>query len=212
MPENKEPTVPYLTKEAWAILDTFEEFAREFGGETDRAAVILGGAKLDFMLYQILFAYLLPCKGSRDELLDGDSPLSTFSSRINLCHRLGIIDADFTRVLHIIRKIRNSFAHEVSGCNLELEPHKDRIAELVATIVRPNYLYLIKRLYFDEQRETAAYFKAALGYTLQRLVAVIKHTKQLNVVKVISLRMKKDVPDGIDEMLDGIREHYNNSL
>ena len=38
-----------------AFKEEFVDFAEEFGGESDRAAVILGAAKLDYILYQ-------PCK------------------------------------------------------------------------------------------------------------------------------------------------------
>jgi hypothetical protein len=101
----------------------FRAFFDEFKNETDRAAVIVGAAKLDYLLYQILGRYLLPITGTKDdELLEGDSPLSTFSSRINLCHRLGLIDTQFARSLHLVRKIRNTFAHEVSGCRLGTPP------------------------------------------------------------------------------------------
>src|SRR5207245_1162083 len=69
---------------------SFYRFAEEFAAESDRAAVILGAAKLDVWLLQILQARLLPCSSGRDELLEGDFPLGTFSARINMCYRLGI--------------------------------------------------------------------------------------------------------------------------
>ncbi|MDP3830347.1 MAG: hypothetical protein Q8Q47_03695, partial [Ignavibacteriaceae bacterium] len=106
-------------KENKTEKDIFYEFVNEFIAESDRAAVILGTAKLDFLLYQILTKYFIPVAGSSDDLLEGDSPLTTFSSKINICYRLGIIDTQFARTLHLIRKIRNSFAHEISGCNLD---------------------------------------------------------------------------------------------
>jgi hypothetical protein len=68
----------------------FKKFVDEFKGESDRAAVILGAAKLDLLLYQIIQQYLLPITGSKDELLDGDSPLGTFSAKILLANRLGL--------------------------------------------------------------------------------------------------------------------------
>lgn len=55
-------------------VEEHRRFISEFVGETDRAAVILGAAKLDILLYQILQRFLLADVGTSDELLDGDVP------------------------------------------------------------------------------------------------------------------------------------------
>lgn len=114
----------------------FSTFLREFMGESDRAAVVLGAAKLDLLLRQIIEKVLLASPGKSDDLFDGDSPLSTFSAKINLAYRLGLIDAALTRSLHLIRKIRNDFAHEPSGVSLEEGSHRDRVRELVAPLLQ----------------------------------------------------------------------------
>src|SRR5437016_8187867 len=82
-------------------------FVDDFAKESDRAAVIVGAAKLDLLLYQLLEKVLLPSTSNTDELLAGDSGLSTFHSRIHAAHRLGFIDDQLARALHLIRKIRN---------------------------------------------------------------------------------------------------------
>lgn len=102
--------------------------------EGDRATVILVAAKLDLVLYQILQKHLIPVPGSKDELLDNEGPLSTFSAKINMTYRLGLIDNSFSHSLHLIRKIRNSFAHEVEGCTLDSGAHQDRVRELIAPV------------------------------------------------------------------------------
>ena len=107
--------------------NSFSQFVEEFRDESDRAAVVLGAAKLDLVLYQILQAYLLPTTTGKDELLDGDSPLGTFSSKINISYRLGLLASSFARALHLVRKIRNAFAHDVSGCSLTTGAHSDRV-------------------------------------------------------------------------------------
>jgi hypothetical protein len=117
-----------------AELDEFLAFVQEFVGESDRAAVILGAAKIDTQLYQILQKVLVPQPSSGDDLLDTERPLSSFSSRINMVYRVGLIDAEFVRALHLIRKIRNSCAHELSGVSLGAGPARDRIRELVGPL------------------------------------------------------------------------------
>lgn len=112
----------------------FMSFIDEFIGESDRAAVILGVAKIDLLLYQIFQKYLVSIPSGKDDFLDSDGPLGTFSAKINLAYRLGLIDNSTTRALHLIRKIRNDFAHEVEGCSLNSGSHRDRIRELIAPI------------------------------------------------------------------------------
>jgi hypothetical protein len=159
-----------LSSEHWQ--DAFKEFVAEFKGESDRAAVILGAAKLDYMLYQILAKYLLPPVGSRDELLEGDSGLSTFSARINICHRLGLIDSEFAHTLHLIRKIRNSFAHEVSGTKLDTGPHRDRIRELVAPFAHTYAYKFVREEYYDDKAGPSADFFIILSIAVMRLDGV----------------------------------------
>jgi hypothetical protein len=103
----------------------------EHSPESDRAFVLIVLSKIDILLRQLLLARLQPNPTSEDPLFDGATPLSTLSAKIHLAHRLGIIGSDFARALHICRKIRNAFAHEISGCDLNLPPHKDRIVNLV---------------------------------------------------------------------------------
>ncbi|WP_304546447.1 hypothetical protein [Sulfurimonas microaerophilic] len=158
--------------------EEFEKFANEFKTESDRAAVILGASQLDLLLYQILERFLLPCTSGKDELLDGDSPLATFSSRINISYRLGLIEADFARALHLIRRIRNSFAHEISSASLNAGSHRDRIKELVAPFSENWALIYMIEKYFDDDHSPASQFRAVVGVMCFRLDGAIKETRK----------------------------------
>jgi DNA-binding MltR family transcriptional regulator len=106
-------------------------FSREFAKESERAKVILSAAMLDEALVAVLRAHLVPCPASNDQLFDGaNALLSTFSARIDFCYRLGLISGKFARDLHLIRKIRNQFAHNVSGCNFSDSAITNRVTEL----------------------------------------------------------------------------------
>jgi hypothetical protein len=164
-----------------SFLSSLTEVVNEFKSESDRAAVILGAAKLDYILYQILTKYFAPNVGSRDELLEGDSPLATFSSKINICYRLGLIDAEFTRALHLIRKIRNSFAHEVSGCKLDSGPHRDRVRELTASFVNDKHFKNFKSGYFSKKEGSAANFLTMLVLMIARLEGLYMRLKPIEV-------------------------------
>jgi DNA-binding MltR family transcriptional regulator len=121
-------------KDADPIDAEVDVFVKEFVPAADRAAVLVAGAVLDDLLKQALIRRLLPNPTRTDDLFDGDAPLSTFSSRISLCFRLGLIDAGLARSLHLLRKVRNDFAHQVTNCDLASNPHSDRVRELCASI------------------------------------------------------------------------------
>ena len=155
----------------------FTAFVEEFKGESDRAAVILGAAKLDVLLSQILERFLLPCTSSTDELLEGDSPLSTFSARINICYRLGLISGPFAKSLHLVRRIRNSFAHELSGCSLNSGSHNDRLKSLLAP-VKSLPFFINFRDHFFQEITPSTEFKACLSMMVARLETKILATQQ----------------------------------
>lgn len=79
--------------------------------ETDRAVAVLAPMHLDTMLGTLLKLVMAP--KSATELLDGDRPLSSFSSRINAAHAFHLILEAIWRDLHLVRKIRNEFAHKI---------------------------------------------------------------------------------------------------
>lgn len=126
------------------VLDAFVE---EFAHETDRAAVVLGAAQLDELLRQLLEKALLPLhkKGDEHPLLGRDRPLSSFSSRTALARGLGLINQDFAKSLDLIRKIRNSFAHQVDAPPLNCSPHREWIENLSRPISSPTFWDVLNR-------------------------------------------------------------------
>lgn len=107
----------------------------EFEKESDRAAAILAVSLIDESLFTLLKSYFIPSANSNDELFEGgNAPLGTFSSKITIAHRLGLISSNLARDIHLLRKIRNSFAHDIYGCNFENGSVKNRILELDKSI------------------------------------------------------------------------------
>jgi hypothetical protein len=106
-------------------------FHREFGKESDRACVILAASMLEEVLESLLRSRLVPIAASDDPLFDGaNAPISTFSAKIDLAYRIGMVSLDVARNLHLIRKIRNNFAHNVAGCSFEDGAVRNRVLEL----------------------------------------------------------------------------------
>lgn len=77
--------------------------------ESDRAAGILGAALLDQFLEHLFRARL--AVETPESVFAFRGPLGDFAARIDLAFALGWFDADTQSDLHVIRGIRNSFAH-----------------------------------------------------------------------------------------------------
>ena len=179
--------------------DTFEEQIREFADELtdsgDRAAVLVAAAAIDGALEQLLEKVLRPNPGSRDDLLDGDSPLSTLSARINCCHRLGLIDDDFARTIHLLRKIRNDFAHDVTGCTFEGSSHRDRVRALADPLRRTGGFKVLNAAFQRKHPSaTAAEFKAASCMLFLACLIALLRAKPLGCSSAIKL---SELPDRI---------------
>jgi DNA-binding MltR family transcriptional regulator len=113
-------------------LEDFLKFIPEFMNESDRAAVVLGGAKLDLLLHQILEGFFLSVK-DEDSLLGQGRPLRSFGAKIDVIYRLGLLNAEVTKLLHSFRKIRNEFAHEVDNCDLNSQRNQSRLKEMMVS-------------------------------------------------------------------------------
>ena len=114
-----------------STVDYYKLLHNEFSKETDRAAVIVAASMLDELLRTLLVAKFVPISSTNDDLFDGaNAPLGTFSSRIEMAYRTGLISVKFARDLHLVRRIRNDFAHNIHGASFEDTRVKQRIAEL----------------------------------------------------------------------------------
>ncbi|MGH2639103.1 MAG: hypothetical protein ACRDF4_07480, partial [Rhabdochlamydiaceae bacterium] len=99
------------------------------GPNGDRAMAILGAAFLDERLYHLLDNFMLEDSSSK-ELLKRD--ILDFGSRIELSYALGLIGPEMKLDLNLVRKIRNSFAHDLHGRCFEDSDIKERCAKLRA--------------------------------------------------------------------------------
>lgn len=156
----------------------------------DRSLIILCSSIVDDQLLKILSAVLLdPIKKSEEDLLQGDNPLSTFSSRIKVTYRLGIIDLEFLKILDTIRKIRNLCAHSIE-LNIQKAPIKDLITNLRNAIIHRESYKLTHKRYFASQSKpgdelrclfiTICVILKAILYSITKLK---NNTKTVNISK-----------------------------
>ena len=123
-----------MRKEGTGLSDK-QHWNRFFKNETqkcgERATAILSAAILDDAIGSLLKCTLLPCATNKDPLFDSAyAPLETFSAKVDLAVRMGLITAGVARSLHLIRKIRNEFAHNISGCSFNHASVRSRVWEI----------------------------------------------------------------------------------
>ncbi|WP_052679680.1 hypothetical protein [Rhizobium nepotum] len=87
----------------------------EINSGSDRVAAVVGGALVDEILRRTLRNCLRQDSKVLTEVSQGSGPLATFSACINMGYLLGLYGKEVRHDLHIIRKIRNEFAHQLNA-------------------------------------------------------------------------------------------------
>ena len=116
---------------AGARMKDVLSFRKSITSESDRGAVLMSAAYLDDQLKELLAKRLVQDKKISRRAFDFNGPLGTFSSRIDFAYLLGILPKNARLDLHIIRAIRNQFAHYAAPLSYEDEKVKPLCNRLV---------------------------------------------------------------------------------
>ncbi|MCK9728525.1 hypothetical protein [Pseudomonas syringae] len=111
--------------------------------ENDRGAALLASMMAEHCLDELLKARLASPVGKEKFLSGFGAPIGTFAAKIELCFRLGCIPRGLAELLDGLRKIRNSFAHEMVA-DFETKAVADR-TEAVFKINAAHYDSFLKR-------------------------------------------------------------------
>ena len=180
-------------------MNYFDILHSEFAKESDRAAVILAASIADELLKSLLSGRLVPVTSSNDELFDGpNAPLGTFSSRIEMAYRIGLISVKFSRDLHLIRKIRNEFAHNIHGCSFDDARVRSRIVELNNShgiINRSTDYYLEPLSTRDQFLQAASWMTYYLNKKIEETIAITPALEEWGY----SFVLKPNPPNSISE-------------
>ena len=121
-------------------IDFFEKYDEEqltlfnaIANESERACVIVGAANIDALLGDLITKVLISVK-AKDRICSDDSSFSTFSAKTALAYQMGLIDKHLFSQLNMLRKIRNDFSHQVTGCKLNEPPHMNRFSDLKKSV------------------------------------------------------------------------------
>jgi hypothetical protein len=113
------------------FMNYFPQFYEQLSSESDRGSAIVGAALIEEALEKKLKALLIASVERDDELFKNSySPLRSFSAKIDVAYRTGLISPKVRKSLHIIRDLRNDFAHLSLHINFETQSVRDRIRNL----------------------------------------------------------------------------------
>ena len=176
------------------IVRSFTKLMDEVGSESVRGRVILVAAEIGDLLRQVIRRALLRCGAKEDDLLDGDRPLSTLSARITVARRLGLIDDDFAAVLHLVRKVRNSFAHERSSASLTTGRTSDQVRSVVERAEQCGMVPGdVAELVLQDEKGFAAEFFRTACWCVVKLHVCLFNTKRIVASAPTTLRKDDDV-------------------
>jgi len=157
--------------------EQFDTFAEDLLEErASRPLIIIGASKVDDLLLQILTQHFLPKRAKpkdQDELLEGDRPLATFSARIKLTYRLGLIDDTLFIALEQLRNLRNQSAHSVAF-DIVKSPAREYLTALRKSIIYRQSYYLTRDRYFNDAHLTRIEEVQCLLLTLCVLLEAIR--------------------------------------
>lgn len=112
------------------IQEEILAFRRELTLESDRGAALYAAAHLDERLKLLMQSFLVDDESAIAPMLSGNGALATFSSRIDMAYLLGLLPPIVRRDLHLIRKIRNEFAHSAQPLTFQYPAIASRCNEL----------------------------------------------------------------------------------
>ena len=91
-----------------------QELLAELNGANERACAVVGAARLDDLLRELLEAYIVEDRDARNQLYGVANPQAMFrefGTKTAVAYAVGLIDDDLCRELRKIGDIRNYFAH-----------------------------------------------------------------------------------------------------
>jgi len=151
-------------------------FREKYEKADDRSCVILFAAYLDNCATAALLANVKHPAECEKRLLSESAPLGSLSARIDLLRVLGLLDEITYKDLHLIRKVRNKFAHEMKVDAFSDEGIKSWCSELQLPRVRSE-----NRVYDSLKNDPRTLFIVACALcegVLQRVAEHGKHAQQ----------------------------------
>jgi hypothetical protein len=103
-----------------------------------------------------------------DDFLESEKGAGTFSAKINLAYCLNIVSEDARHDLHLIRKVRNEFGHDLNTRSFD----KDPVRSMCASLKLPEQCFgPIGAPHTDRMQTAFHHFTRAMTYPRFRFMA-----------------------------------------
>lgn len=160
----------------------------EFFQQSLRNVALVGTSKIDFLLADILGAFLERPHPDEREVVERFS----FEVKIRLCRRLGLIDMRMARALDFLRRTRNTFAHQPTASEPEVR-QLDRIHDSL----RDEYMYMVLSAAYARnehlRNEAERNFVTLLMYVIMLLNYYVERLERVSN-KTPTLQLKSKLP------------------
>lgn len=200
-------------------FDHSDSLQREFDGASDRAAAIVAGAFLDELLQELLREFFVEQPEQvNKKLFEGTGPLATFSSKIEIAFRVGLVSEGEHRSLHTIRGVRNEFAHVLGDVSFETQSIRDRCRniEVPASMVSPRSVPLsqageeppLPAIVKVDSSQPRAVFQEAIVTLMHILAARVAEASRIRRVSPLDFKEAHEPAESILTRLQGLLERY----
>jgi hypothetical protein len=186
----------YTLEQVQAVTDEIEK-------QTDRGAAIVAATVIDNVLETLITSRLIELSSKRREALFDqiNAPLRSLSSKIELAFALGLFNAERKESLHLIRDVRNKFAHRIDSVSFDhpeiaaiIEARvPPKVREYKAMSTRTKFLFSANTLFI--YLGFAAAFPEMRISTLDNEAAFHQYFDALNaaIMQIVLSRMKDTI-------------------
>lgn len=140
------------------MFEIDESVQAEIAKSTDRACAIIGGAYVEQKLFDCLRQYFVRDADAL-EAARTRGMLKDFAMKIDAAYLTGFISAEFRDDLHIIRRVRNRFAHDLAEASFR----EQQIADWVSNIKKVNVGTMLITHVEKSKPEARRQFESAIG-------------------------------------------------
>jgi hypothetical protein len=163
--ENRAMTT-YTQEQMQAVVDEIEK-------QTDRGAAIVAATVIDNVLEHLITSRLIGLSSERREALfdNPNAPLGDLYAKIELAFALGLFNEERRKSLHLIRKVRNEFAHRMDTVSFD---HPE-IAKMIEGKVPPKvreYAMSTRTKFLFTANILFIYLSFAAGFPQMRISTV----------------------------------------
>jgi len=118
-----------------ATLADYQSMVVLFQNESDRGAAVLAGSYVENHLGLHLRAKMIDSSVA-ERIFSSDGPLSTFFQRIYFAQAFGFLSKAQCSDLHLIKKVRNHFAHHPKDASFSDKPVSDWVENIIASKIQ----------------------------------------------------------------------------